>query len=133
MGTRSSFAVKVEYWRQYAWVNIPVALSYVCLGVTMLLAMTGLWLFGGETIEWLEVGKWNHATVFHEFRWLLPSEVQSWIVAPDDWFRLWKIVSNICSWPAWWVYLILAVPFIYLLIVLEKASATLSRRLAEDQ
>jgi hypothetical protein len=124
---------KFGYWRRYALVKILAGLILVCLIVGVFAGIAGASLCFGESIEWLKVGTWHHSTVAHEFYRSLPSSVQAWIKAPDSWLGVWKIVNEIGTWSAWWVFLLIAVPCMYWSLVLEDIYITLSRRLKEER
>lgn len=119
-----------ESWYWFVWIKILDTLTAVLGFVAIFLGFVGVVLVIGHVIDWLRTGLWSPPTVFDELRGSLPPGVHQWITQPDNWLGLWKIVSVVFSWSAWWVYILLAGPFFYGARAVDKASGRLSREKA---
>jgi hypothetical protein len=102
-------------------------LAMVCAMVAVALVVLGVALLAGQVIDWLKVGTWRPTTVFDASKRLMPNKVRIWIDQPDDWIGLWKILNGVLSWSAWWVSIVLAVPFVYWSERLSRQTKTTSQ------
>lgn len=134
MGDAStSILLKIDYWRRCAWAIALVGIGFVAGFIGGICALIGIVLFFGETIEWLKSGSWNRSTVAHEFYHSLPSSTQAWINAPDNWYGLWTVVSEVGTWSAWWVFLLLSLPLLFVSAILLTTSDMRSEQLTEER
>jgi hypothetical protein len=95
--------------KDFCW----AAVGLICSFTWVILVVFGGLHFVNQVGNWLKNGTWSPTTVFDDLKvkGVLPSKIQAWIEAPDDWIGVWQIVNVVVSWSAWWVYLILAVLF----------------------
>jgi hypothetical protein len=86
------------------------ALWFTFGGLALVLGVFGFVILSHESVNWLQSGTWNPPTVFAELKNLLPAAFHRWLVQPNEWIGVWKIVKAVFSSPAWIVYPILALP-----------------------
>lgn len=125
--------IKINHWKRYAWAKILGGIGFVVGFIGGICVLIGIVLFVSETVEWMRLGTWNRTTVAHEFYRSLSSSTQAWIKAPDSWYGFWRIVNQVGSWSAWWVYLLLSIPLLCASAVLITISDTNSEQLSEER
>ena len=126
--SRTYVIARLVAWYWFCATKLLNTVAGVLGLVALILVLIGVLLFIEQIFNWLRVGTWHPATVLDEFRGYLPSKVRAWIATPDDWVGLWRIVSVVLTWSAWWMYFILALPFGCSALALATASAKRSHR-----